>query len=157
MNKIFIPPLTLAALVFILVTGGCKKSDVTETWYWKGAGHSSSSCSAGTGSSAGTLTVQDAGTTLQVIFYGALPAKSGIDTVVAWGNASDATQVTVSLGAGGNTYQSTGGNGYNQTVNVTVSGGKVSVSAAQNNPIELQNILTNSYADSSGLYFNITQ
>jgi hypothetical protein len=60
--------------------------------------------------------------------------------------------ITVTTGGGGNIYRSTGGNGSNQTVSVSVSNGKVSVSGSG---IELDNI--SNAADSSALNFNITQ
>jgi hypothetical protein len=76
--------------------------------------------------------------------------------VAAWGTTGDVNQVTISLTSGANTYQSTGGNGYNQTVNVTVKNGVVSVSAPSTNPAELLNIASAS-TDSAGVYFSIVQ
>ena len=79
-----------------------------------------------------------------------------MDTVVAWGTAATESQVSISLGAGTNTYYSTGGNGVNQMINVTVSGGKVSVATMANSPVELLNVASNS-TDSAAATFSISQ
>jgi len=149
----------------ILLTCGCKKSSssLSESWTWKGTTYTSTSCSVSTDSDANygrntTLNVQSGSNTLQVIFFGPLPTASCVDTVAAWGTTGDNNLVTISLSANGNlySYQSTGGNGYNQTVNVTVKNGVVSVSAPASNPIELLNIASAS-TDSAGVYFSIVQ
>jgi hypothetical protein len=143
----------------MLVTAGCKKSSSpTETWTWKGTTYNAASCTTGTGASNGTLSVVSSSPSgsLQVYFLNGLPTSSGMDTVVAWGTATTESQVSISLGAGTNTYYSTGGNGSNQFVMVTVSGGKVSVATMANSPVELLNGASLS-TDSSGATFSITQ
>jgi len=157
MKKNIIFPFLIAVLV--LIASGCKKSSsVTETWSFKGTGYTSTSCTTGTGASNGTLSVVSSSPvgSLQVYFFNGLPTTSGVDTVVAWGTGATESEVSISLGAGTNTYYSTGGNGSNQFVNVTVSGGKVSVSTLANSPVEMLNVATNS-TDSSGTTFSISQ
>jgi hypothetical protein len=160
MKKIFIFPLIVSAMVLMLFTVGCKKSDsLSETWNWKGTAYTATTCSLTTSGAAGygtsnTLNVQDGSTILSVIFNGPLPTTSQTDTVVAWGGSVDATQVTINLAVNGNTYQSTGGNGANQTINVTVSNGVVT--AVASSAVELLNIASGS-VDSSGVTFSVVQ
>jgi len=162
MKKLIISPFLLTALVFL--SGGCKKSsNLSETWNWKGATYTSTSCTETASTNAGygnvtTLTVQQGSSTLQVIFNGPLPTQSVTDTVIAWGlgPGTTANEVNISLGENGTTYQSTGGCCGTQTLNVTVSGGKLTVSIPQSNPAELLNIASGS-VDSSGIYFSIVQ
>ena len=159
MKKLIILSLSVAAIALMLMTGGCNKSsNPSETWTWKGATYSSASCTTGTGASNGTLSVVSSSPvgSMQVFFYNGLPTASGTDTVVAWGTAATESEVSLSLGAGTSTYYSTGGNGSNQMVMVTVSGGKVSVATMANSPVELLNGKTNS-TDSSSATFSITQ
>ena len=159
MKKLIIFPFTLVAIAVILMAGGCKKSSTNNnTWVWKGTSYSSPTCTTGTGASNGTLSVVSSSPagSLQVFFYNGLPTASGMDTVVAWGTAATESQVSISLGAGTNTYYSTGGNGVNQMINVTVSGGKVSVATMANSPVELLNVASNS-TDSAAATFSISQ
>jgi hypothetical protein len=162
MKKTIIIPLSVAALVLMIVACGCgKSSNLNETWAWKGTTYTSTSCSVQTNTNAGTtssqtLTAQSGSNSIQVIFYSGLPTISEVDTVEAWGNSATNREVNVNLVAGGNNYQCTGGNGFNATVNVTVSGGVVSVSANAANNVELLNVLSNS-VDSSMVTFSITQ
>ena len=159
MKKLVIFPLVAIAMAFMILVGGCKKSATNpDTWTWKGTNYSSASSTTGTGASNGTISVVSSSPagSMQVFFYNGLPTTSGMDTVVAWGTATTETQVNISLGEGSNTYYSTGGNGSNQLIMVTVSGGKVSVATMANSPIELLNVATNS-TDSSGATFSITQ
>jgi hypothetical protein len=158
MKKLFIFPLVVPAMLLMLFTIGCKKTDsLSETWSWKGTNYSSASCTTGTGASNGTLSVVSSSPvgSMQVYFYNGLPATSGTDTVVAWGTAATESEVSISLGAGTSTYYSTGGNG-NQLVKVTVAGGKVSVATIANSPVELLNVASLS-TDSSGVTFSISQ
>jgi major membrane immunogen (membrane-anchored lipoprotein) len=159
MKKLIILSLSIAAIAWALMTGGCKKNAANpDTWVWKGTTYSSAATTAGTGASNGTLNVVSSSPagSLQVYFYNGLPTTSGMDTVVAWGTAATESQVSISLGAGTNTYQSTGGNGSNQFVMVTVSGGKVAVATMAGSPVELLNVASLS-TDSSGVTFSITQ
>jgi hypothetical protein len=92
--------------------------------------------------------------TLTCTFNGTtLPASGGIDTVVS-GTPTRNTQIAITATTDGSTnnYRSTGGNGGNQTVTVSVSNGKVTVSGAG---IELVNLTAP--ADSSALSLNIIQ
>jgi hypothetical protein len=148
----------LIALALVIVAGCKKSNDQNQTWSWKGTTYTSAACTAGTGASNGTLNVVSSSPvgSLQVYFYNGLPTTSGMDTVVAWGTATAETQVSISLGAGANSYQSTGGNGANQMVMVTVSGGKVAVATMNNSPVELINVASNT-TDSSGVTFSISQ
>jgi hypothetical protein len=90
-----------------------------------------------------------------VYFNSALPAASGSYTVADQGTLPAAGQVSITVGYAApsvlNNYISTGGGG-NQKVNVTVSGGKISISGTG---IELVNIGLGT--DSTALTFNITQ
>jgi hypothetical protein len=163
MKKTIILSSSLSLMVMVMLTCGCKKStsNLSESWNWKGTNYTSTSCAVSTDSDANygrnsSLSVQSGSNTLQVIFFGPFPTSSCIDTVAAWGTTGDVNQVTISLTSGANTYQSTGGNGYNQTVNVTVKNGVVSVSAPSTNPAELLNIASAS-TDSAGVYFSIVQ
>ena len=159
MKKLSISPLIIAIIVLILAGVGCKKSsNPSESWTWKGTTYTSASATTGTGASTGTLSVVSSSPagSLQVYFYNGLPTTSGMDTVVAWGTAATESQVSISLGAGTSTYYSTGGNGSNQFVMVTVTGGKVAVATMSGSPVELLNVASNS-TDSSGTTFSITQ
>jgi hypothetical protein len=160
MKKTLILSSSLFLSVMLLLTCGCKKnnSSPSESWTWKGTTYTSGAATTGTGASNGTLSVVSSSPagSLQVFFYNGLPTASGMDTVVAWGTAATESQVSLSLGAGANTYYSTGGNGSNQFVMVTVSGGKVSVSTMANSPVELLNVASLS-TDSSGVTFSISQ
>jgi hypothetical protein len=159
MKKIISPFTVIAALTLQLAISGCKKNDSpSETWTWKGTAYSSSSCTAGTGASNGTLSVVSSSPqgSMQLLFLNGLPTGSGVDTVVAWGTALTESQVSISLGAGSSTYYSTGGNGSNQMVMVTVTNGKVAVATIANSPVELLNVASNS-TDSSGVTFSISQ
>ena len=159
MKKFIIFQFVTAAVAFIIMAGGCKKSTTNpDTWTWKGTSYSSASSTTGTGASNGTISVVSSSPvgSMQVYFYNGLPTTSGMDTVVAWGTAVTETQVSISLGAGANTYESTGGNGSNQMVMVTVTNGKVAVATLANSPVELMNVASNS-VDSSGVTFSVTQ
>jgi hypothetical protein len=157
MKKLILLSLAIAVIALMLVTGGCKKSSSpAETWTWKGATYTGASCTTGTGPSTLNVISSSPAGSMQVYFFNGLPTASGMDTVVAWGTAATESQVSISLGAGAYTYYSTGGNGSNQMVMVTVSGGKVSVATVANSPVELLNGQTNS-TDSSSATFSITQ
>jgi PKD repeat protein len=71
--------------------------------------------------------------TLVVYFYNAIPTTSGTYTVVYPSNQYLPTQVGMYLtteGVSEDTYYSTGGNGSNQTVRVTVLNGKLSIAGS---------------------------
>jgi len=92
---------------------------------------------------------------LIVYFNNALPTASGTYTVAIQNSLPAAGQVSIGVGYVApsvlNNYISTGGGG-NQKVNVTVSGGKISISGTG---IEMVNIGLGT--DSAALTFNITQ
>ena len=162
MKKPIILSLAAAVITLILVSTGCKKTgNPSESWIWKGNTYTSTSCNVSSDSDAlygrnTSLTVQNGSNTLNVIFFGSLPTQSCIDTVAAWGATGDVNMITISLASGGATYQSTGGNGTNQIVNVTVKNNQVTVSTPSGNPAELLNIASGS-VDSSGVSFTVVQ
>lgn len=163
MKKLFVLPLMIVALAALFMVGGCKKdNNLNESWTWKGTAYTATSCTVGNSTTTGygansSLTVQNGSNIVQINFFGALPTTSGIDTVESWGNAVTPTELTISMGVNGATYQSTGGSGTNSLVQVTVSNGTVTVSSLPNNPVELANANDNFLSDSSGLVFSIVQ
>jgi hypothetical protein len=82
-------------------------------------------------------TLTQPGSDVEVIFYNQFPTASGTYTVVTSDSAMTApgqVQIGAAGGASGNIYVSSGA-GTGQTVNVTVAGGKISVSGTGINMI----------------------
>jgi hypothetical protein len=150
--------LSITAFMF---TMSCKKdnsnpgssSSTYGTFSFKGTSYTVNSCTAASQYLTATSGNVNTGPNLEVSFYGtSLPTSGGTYTVVHGGFPNSATQVGLTLNPTLTTvYAPTGGNGSNQTVTVTVTGGKVSVSG---NNIELVGM---TQSDSSALNFNITQ
>ena len=154
MKKTFIAFL-LIAYVF---ASSCSRNNPNPggSWTFKGTTYNVVSCVTtqdGIGATNGPST-SSTYSTVGATFFNSLPTTGGTYTVVN-GNPVSANQVlitTTTNGVSGNIYGSTGGNGSNQTVTVSVSNGKVSVSGSG---IEMYDI--NNVADSSALQLNITQ
>jgi hypothetical protein len=142
----------------LIFTTSCKKNtNPGGSWTFKSTTYSTTICVGDPGqlsASNGNASNNNTYSMLYVYFYtAALPTTAGTYTV-AYGNApNSASQVGIELTTGGNAndYSSTGGNG-TQTVSVTVSNGKVSISGSG---IMMYNTVNPS--DSSALNFNITQ
>ena len=106
-----------------------------------------------TTSNATTSNIGTFGTVTCTFFGTTLPASGNTYTVVK-GVPTNNTQVAIAATTAGGTvnYTSTGGNGTNDIVTVSVSNGKVTVTGSG---VELVN--TASASDSSALTLNITQ
>jgi hypothetical protein len=148
-----------AMLILGLVfASSCNKSNNPGgSWTFKGTTYNTTtSAVSGADFGVNNLTTSNQSTYggLTVSFFNALPTTAGTYTVVN-GSPASATQVqvlTTTGGAAGNVYDATGGNGSNQTVSVSVSNGKLTVSGSG---IEMYNV--NNPSDSSALNFNVTQ
>jgi hypothetical protein len=149
-----------ALLVLTLVfASSCNKNTPNPggSWTFKGTTYNTTT-SAVSGGDFGVTNVSTSNQSsyggLTFSFFNSTPTTGGTFTVVN-GVPASATQVAIAAttgGAAGNVYGSTGGNGSNQTVAVTVSNGKLSVSGSG---IEMYNV--NNASDSSAINFNITQ
>jgi hypothetical protein len=155
--------------ILVLLAPSCKKSNTNNggRWKFRSTTFTAMGCVAQPGSGFGYTSSISAGTSTAInniinISFSTmeLPAASASYSVV--GNVSPiGNQVNVNLtlgsslstGQGGIGYHATGGNGTNQTVNVTVSAtGKISVSGS--NIMMVNDTLP---SDSAALTFNITQ
>lgn len=164
------------ALKGILIIGllallSCNKDKVTpgvpsQTWTFNSITYNTVECFADTvhnnldlSANNGSVSDSNSYCALTCFFYGAaIPANNGTYTVALVNTPSSsitATQVTFRLVRGGalNNYMSTGGNG-NETVNVTVNNGKLSVTGSG---IEMAHYNGTFVTDSAALNFNITQ
>jgi hypothetical protein len=147
----------------LLILASCKKNNPVisypyGSWSLNNTTFKVTSCTADTAGA--DLMAQDSlignpNCNLIVYFNTALPAVSGAYTVANLNTLPAAGQVSIGVGYSApsvlNNYISTGGGG-NQKVNVTVSGGKISISGTG---IEMVN--TGLGTDSTALTFNITQ
>ena len=137
----------------LIITSSCHKSTSNPggSWTLKGTTYNTTACV----NSGSSLAASDiSGSTvagLTVIFYGTVPTTSGTYTVNR--TPASAGQIEVSVGLNGSGYISTGSNGL-QTVSVTVSNGKVSISGTG---ITVANSQAGLASDSTNVTFNITQ
>ena len=128
------------------------------SWTFKGVTYNTTSCFGSSGVLAATNATSTNTSTYGSIvanFFSSLPTANGTYIVGANGAAAASNQVGFSLTIDGSnpiTYTSTGGNGSNQFVTVSVSGGKVSISGSG---VELVNV--NNPSDSAAVSLNITQ
>lgn len=148
-------------LMGMLIAGSCHKGPPSASggsWTFKGLTYTATSC-VGIDSIA-YLTATDStviGMTgsVTIAFYNVLPTGNGIYTVVNGSIPNQPYQVAIlaSIGSAisGLNYQSTGGNG-SQTVHVTLSNGKISLTGPG---IEMSN--TAAASDTAALSLNITQ
>ncbi len=157
--------LGIIAISILMITGCAKNASSTMggTWSFKAVNYSATSFATGYG----LVTVNNQPTvystqftTLTVYFYNGLPDLnsgfvSGTFKVVTQALDTSANTVSMALNiadANGNAlYRSTGGGG-NQTVNVSVSNGNLTISGSN---IELSNVVTPS--DSGALNLDIIQ
>jgi hypothetical protein len=141
----------------ILFTTSCKKSPSPNpggSWTFKSTTYNTNTCT-GNGSvlTASTLTSSNTTTygTLSVSFQTALPTTNGTYTVNSYPNSASQVAVNLTTNGGTGIYSSTGGNGA-ETVSVTVSNGKVSISGSG-----IIMVTDPATSDSSAVTFNITQ
>ena len=151
--------LTLAFFIAALILAtSCNKvgSGNAASWSFEGSSYNATTTSTIRGTLSSTSTNGGTQTSvLSVAFPGdTLPKASATysvhgDSAVAKGQVG----ITLSTNNGANQYWATAGNyGFNQSVDVTVSGGKVSITGQG---IEIKNVFPAS--DSAVLNFNITQ
>ena len=145
------------AIGLLTITSCSKNTPTGNSWIFRTVTYNTTSCT-GTGAtlSASSMTSNNSTSygTLTCTFFGTtLPGSGGTYTVVST-IPINSTQVAITGTTDGtaNNYKSTGGNGSNQTVTISVSNGKVSVTGSG---VELVNLV--SPADSSALSVNITQ
>ena len=120
----------------------------TGIWSFKGTNDTAGHCTA----ASGTLQSSISGSLIVCSFFNnVLPTTSGNYTVTQ-ALPSATNQIEIALNYGGNAYLSTGGNGSNQTVSVTLIGGKVSLLGSG---IEMVNAAN--YSDSASLNFAMTE
>jgi len=141
----------------LLTITSCSKSPTPNSWTFRTLTYNTTTCSG----SAGTLSASNLASnnstsygTLTCTFFGTtLPSSGGTYTVVGTTPLNN-TQVAITATTGGsaNNYKSTGGNGSNQTVTISVANGKVTVAGSG---VELINLTAP--ADSAALTVNITQ
>ena len=154
-------------LMGLLLTGSCNKGQPSVSggsWTFKGVTYVVRYCSASDPSA--TLTATDSVYTgvagsVNVVFFNVLPSGNpshtiyGTYTLVKGTAPSRPDEIAIFSYIGpsqlGHMYQSTGGNGL-QTVSVSVSNGKISLTGAG---VELSD--TTNPSDSGALTFNITQ
>lgn len=137
-------------LALMFASSCSKTSSSSNSWSFKGTTYNTYSTAISSGALSAT-SVNPAGV-LSVYFYSSTPT-AGTYTVVNGAYPYNNTRVGMTMTAGGNTYNSTGGNGTNQTVSVTVSStGKLSVTGSG---IEMLN--SSGGTDSSALTIGITQ
>lgn len=140
----------ILVLTLMITATSCKKNNSSSGGSWT---FKNNTYNVGASSSAlGTLLFSDlSANSLSFDFGSALPTTGGSFLVVN-SSPSAANQVYITASVGGTSYDATGGNGSNQHVTVTVSGGKVSVSGSG---VELQNF-TNA-SDSAAVSCNVSQ
>ena len=160
------------AIIAILAVGlltatSCKKSSTNTSaggsWTFKTVTYPAVFCAGNLYGNSGTLSAGDVSLTgsgsstaddLVCTFYNALPTAAGTYTVIGPNGNPGAGQiqmVTTIGGVNGKTYVSTGGNGA-ETVAVTVSGGKVTITGSG-----IEMFTPSTPSDSAGLSLNITQ
>lgn len=157
--------LGIIAMSLLMITA-CKKTSSTNlggTWTFQTVNYTATSFATGYGLI--TVTNQPTAysteyTTLTVNFYGGLPTQnsfftSGTFNVVKENKLDSTDQVSLDLniaGASGNTLYRSTGSGANQTVNVSVSNGKLTITGSG---VELANVLN--AADSAALNLDLIQ
>jgi len=150
----------------LLMITACKKTSSTNlggTWTFQTVNYTATSFATGYG----LITVTNQPTaysteyaTLTVNFYVGLPTQnnyftSGTFNVVQENKLDSTDQVSLDLniaGASGNTLYRSTGSGANQTVNVSVSNGKLTITGSG---VELANVLN--AADSAALNLDLIQ
>ncbi len=162
----------LAALLLTVIACNKNKDTVipealpAQTWVFDSVTYNTVECYADTvhnnlniSANNGSVTDSTNYCALTCFFYGAaLPAANGTYSVALVNTPTGSitsNQVTLRLVRGGsfNTYMSTGGDGH-QTVSVTVSNGKITISGTN---IEMAHYNSTLVTDSTALSFNITQ
>jgi hypothetical protein len=148
-------------LISVCVAESCQKAppaDPGGSWSFKGVNYTARYCTGD--SSTAVLSALDSIYTgvkgsVNVIFFNVLPINYGTYTVVKGRSPSNPQQVTLSAYIGpaidGHYYQSTGGDG-NETVSVTYSNGKISLTGTG---IEMSD--TTHTPDSAAMSINIVQ
>jgi len=145
------------AIGLLAITSCSKSNPPGNSWTFRTVTYNTTSCTGSAGSLAASNVTSNNSTTygtLTCTFYGTtLPGSGGVYTVVST-VPINSTQVSITATTDGsaNNYKSTGGNGSNQTVTISVSNGKVSVTGSG---VELVNLT--SLSDSAALSVNITQ
>ena len=142
---------SVAVILFVLLAASCKKENNTalNAWAFKNLSYSADSSSYNS-TGGGAVFANGKGSELVVYFPNGLPSATTTYTVANGDTTIPLAHVYIGLRTTSASYYSTGGNGFNQTVTVTVaSGGKISLSG---NNIEVIN--TTIPADSSSVSFN---
>jgi hypothetical protein len=143
-------------LLSLVVISSCtKSSNPGGSWTFKSTTYDATSCSAGSGELYVTNSTASNSATfssLSIYFYNNVtPTANGTYYVNRHPASADQINILLSIVGGTTNYTCTGGNG-TQTVSVTVSNNKLSVSGSG---ITLSN--DQNASDSSALNFNITQ
>ncbi len=141
----------IVALTLLLASCN-KSSSSSNSWTFKGTTYNTTTCA----NVVGVLEAVTTNGTVSVVFYNNGPTVNTTYTVGANGNPGSTSQVGVTLTVGTNNpvyYSSTGGNGSNQSVQVSVSStGKLT---ATGSGIMLSN--NTNPSDSATVSLNITQ
>lgn len=143
--------LAICALAVIMTATSCKKNSPNPGGSWTLNGTTYNV--AGSSTAGGLLTFVDQNDNdISLDFGGSLPTTGGSYTVID--DLPGPNQVFITFSSNTTYYNATGGNGTNQHVTVSVSGGKVSVSGKG---MVMKNVTTTSATDSATFTLHVTQ